>query len=98
MKIIWSINANYTFYAIRNYLIQYRSIEIAQKFANEVVHLINLLSKNANLGKFRKDLDCNEIVVWKYTSLYYIINGNAIHLIRFHDNRQKPLTILILSI
>ncbi|MEP6805313.1 MAG: type II toxin-antitoxin system RelE/ParE family toxin [Flavobacterium sp.] len=94
MKIVWSARANYTFYTTRNYLLQYRSNEIAQKFANEVLLILDLIAINPHLGKFRSDLECNEILISKYTSLYYIINQDFIHLIRFHDNRQKPLKIL----
>ncbi|RKR09999.1 plasmid stabilization system protein ParE [Flavobacterium sp. 90] len=94
MRIVWSSQANYTFYRTRNYLLQYRNNEIAQKFANEVLRIIDLISINPYLGKFRPDLECNEIIISKYTSLYYIINPNFIHLIRFYDNRQRPLTIL----
>lgn len=96
MKIVWSAKSNYTFYSTRNYLIQYRNTEIAQKFVNEVLRIIDLISKNPHLGKFRNDLECNEILVWKHISLYYIINENFIHLIRFYDTRQLPLTILTL--
>lgn len=96
MKIVWSKNAKYTFYNIRNYLIHYRNTEIVEKFGNETVHLLQLLSQNPHLGKFRKDLECNEILVWKSTSLYYVIKEDIIHLIRFYDNRQKPLTIFTL--
>ena len=70
MKIVWSARANYTFYNIRNYLLQYRSNEIAQKFANEVLHILDLIAINPHLGKFRRDLECNEILISKYTSLY----------------------------
>jgi plasmid stabilization system protein ParE len=94
MKIVWSVKANYTFYTTRDYLIQYRSNEISQKFINEVLRIIDLISKNPHLGKYRTDLECNEISISKYISLYYIINIDYIHLIRFYDNRQKPLTIL----
>jgi plasmid stabilization system protein ParE len=94
MKIIWSARANYTFYTTQNYLLQYRSNEIAQNFANQVLRILDLISINPHLGKFRPDLECNEIVISKHTSLYYIINQDFIHLIRFYDNRQKPLTIL----
>ena len=93
MNIVWSNRANYTFYTTRNYLKQYRSNEVAQRFVNEVLRTIDLISKNPHLGKFRHDLECNEILVSKYTSLYYIINKDFIHLIRFYDNRQEPLTI-----
>lgn len=92
MKIVWSARANYTFYTTRNYLIQYRNYEIAQKFTDQVLHILDLISINPHLGKFKSDLECNEIVISKYISLYYIINDDFIHLIRFYDNRQKPLT------
>lgn len=92
MKIVWSARANYTFYTTLNYLIQYRNYEIAQKFTDQVLHILDLISINPHLGKFKPDLECNEIVISKYISLYYIINQDFIHLIRFYDNRQKPLT------
>ncbi|MDR6760823.1 plasmid stabilization system protein ParE [Flavobacterium sp. 2755] len=94
MKIVWSSRATYTFYTTRNYLTQFRSNEIAQKFVKEVLHIIDLVTINPHLGKFRHDLECNEILVTKNISLYYILNRDVIHLIEFHDNRQKPLTIL----
>lgn len=94
MKIVWSVRANYTFYNMRNYLLQYRNYEIAQKFTEEVLHILDLISINPHLGKFKPDLECNEIVISKYISLYYIINHDFIHLIKFYDNRQKPLTII----
>ncbi|OXB24200.1 hypothetical protein B0A80_05745 [Flavobacterium tructae] len=94
MKIVWSTKAKYTFYTTRNYLIQYRNTEIAQKFVNEVLRSTNLISKNPHLGKFRYDLECNEIFITKHISLYYVINEDFIHLIRFYDNRQRPATIL----
>lgn len=94
MKIIWSTRATYTFYSTRDYLIQFRGNKISQKFLNEVLRIINLITINPHLGKFRSDLECNEIVVTKNISLYYIINRDFIHLIEFYDNRQKPLTTL----
>ncbi|SEN59570.1 hypothetical protein SAMN05444671_1908 [Flavobacterium sp. CF108] len=40
MKIVWSSRATHTFYTTRNYLTQFRSNEIAQKFVKEVLHII----------------------------------------------------------
>ena len=94
MQIVWSSRATYTFYATRNYLLQFRSDKIAQRFVNEALQLINLIKVNPYLGKFRHDLECNEIVITRNISLYYIINRDFIHLIEFHDNRQKPLITL----
>lgn len=94
MEIVWSTRASYIFHATRNYLIQFRSNQIAQKFVNELLHIINLIKLNPHLGKFRRDFDCNEIIVSKNISLYYIINQDFIHLIEFYDNRQKLLKVL----
>lgn len=94
MEIVWSTRANYTFHATRNYLIQFRSTEIAKRFVNEVLHIINLIKANPHLGKFRRDFDCNKILVSKNISLYYIVKQDFIHLIEFYDNRQKPLKVL----
>jgi plasmid stabilization system protein ParE len=94
MKIVWSKHANYTFYNTRNYLLHYWNYQIAQKFADEVLHVIELISKNPHLGKFRFDLECNEILISKNISMYYKINHDFVHLIEFYDNRQKPINVL----
>lgn len=93
MKIIWSKKAKYSFYAIRNYLEIYWSELIAKKFINDVLHINNLLEKNPQLGKYRADLDCREIVISKHTTLYYETKENYIRLITFWNNRQQPANI-----
>lgn len=94
MKVVWSKQAYYTFHTTRNYLIQKWNDEIAKRFVNEVIHVIALISDNPQLGKTRKDLQCNVILISKHITLYYVIKKDFIHLIRFSNNRQKPVTIL----
>jgi plasmid stabilization system protein ParE len=94
MKIVWSKQASYTFYITRNYLIQYWNDEIAQRFVDEVIRIITLISSNPYLGKSRSDLQCNEILISKHITLYYVIKKGFIHLIKFYNNRQKPITVL----
>lgn len=94
MNIVWSKKANYCFHNIRNYLEQFSNPLIAQKFIKEVMHVILLLEQNPLLGKYRKDLECREIVISKKVSMYYEINENDINLIAFRNNRQRPLNII----
>ena len=96
MKILWSKKATYSFYNIRNYVEIYWSPLVAKKFANDVLHLNNLLEKNPQLGKYRADLECREIVISKQVTLYYEIQEENINLITFWNNRQRPINILSL--
>lgn len=94
MKIIWSKKAQYTFYNIQNYLEQFWSKSIAQKFIKDVLHILDLLGKNTLLGKYNSSLECREIVISRHVTLYYQIGKDFIELITFHNNRQKPLNII----
>lgn len=94
MKIVWSKKANYTFYHIQYYLEQYWTILITQKFIKDTLHIITLLEKNPQLGKYNAELECRELVISKQVKLYYEIKENDIILITFSNNRQKPIRFL----
>ena len=94
MKIIWSKKANYTFHNIRNYLEQFWSPTIAQKFIKDVLHIVNLLEINTMLEKYNSNLKCREIVISRHITLYYQTEKNYIELISFYNNRQKPINII----
>ncbi len=93
MKLVWSKKAKYNFYTIQNYLELYWSPLIAKKFINDVLRVNNLLEKNPQLGKYRSDLECREIVISKHITLYYETKENYIRLIAFWNNRQQPVDI-----
>ena len=93
MKLVWSKKAKYNFYTIQNYLELYWSPLIAKKFINDVLRVNNLLEKNPQLGKYRSDLECREIVISKHITLYYETKENYIRLIAFSNNRQQPVDI-----
>ncbi len=93
MKIVWSKKAKYNFYNIQNYLEIYWTPLASKKFISDVLHINNLLEKNPELGKYRADLLCREIVISKQVTLYYEIKENHIRLISYWNNRQQPLTI-----
>ena len=94
MNIVWSKKANYSFYKIRNYLEEFWNPLIAQKFINDVLHIIILLEKNPMLGKYNPNLKCREIVISKQVRLYYDVSEEHIQLITFYNNRQKPINLL----
>ncbi len=91
MEIVWSKKAKYNFYSIRNYLELYWSPLIAEKFILDVLRINKLLEKKPQIGKYRDDLECREIVISKHITLYYSIKENQIKLITFWNNRQQPL-------
>ncbi|WP_294961051.1 type II toxin-antitoxin system RelE/ParE family toxin [uncultured Flavobacterium sp.] len=94
MKIIWSKKAEYNFDSIRNYLEQFWSPLIAQKFIKNVLHIITLLEKNPFLGKYDAKLKCRSIIISKNVTLYYETTENHIELISFYSNRQKPIRFI----
>lgn len=92
MKIVWSKKAKYNFYTIQNYLELYWTPLAAKKFINDVVRVNSLLEKNPELGKYREDLECREILISRQVTLYYQIKENHIRLIAFWSNRQQPFS------
>lgn len=93
MDIVWSKKAKYNFYNIRIYLEQFWNTVVADKFASDVMHVVNLLAKNPWLGKYNEELQCREILATKRVKLYYEINEKHIILVALSNSRQKPLKI-----
>jgi plasmid stabilization system protein ParE len=94
MKIIWSKKAEYNFDNIQNYLEQFWSPDIAQKFIKDVLHIITLLQNNPLLGKYNPRLKCRSMTISKNVTLYYDIKDDYIKLISFYNNRQKPINFI----
>lgn len=92
MRVVWSKKANYTFHNIKNYLEQYWTLLVAKKFIEDVLHVITLLEKNPQLGKYNTQLACREIVISKQVKLYYEIKQSDLILLAFSNSRQKPIT------
>ncbi|KIQ24049.1 MULTISPECIES: type II toxin-antitoxin system RelE/ParE family toxin [Flavobacterium] len=91
MEIIWSKKAKYNFDSIQNYLEHYWTPLIAKKFIKNVMHITKILENNPQLGKYRPDLECREILISKQITLYYEVEENFITLIAFWNNRQQPI-------
>lgn len=94
MKIIWSKKSEYNFDNIYNYLEQFWSPVIAQKFIKDVLKIITLLENNPMLGKYNSKLKCRSMIISKNVMLYYQINEDHIELISFYNNRQKPIKFI----
>lgn len=94
MMIIWSKKAEYNFDNIQNYLEQFWSPLIAQKFIKDVLHVITLLQNNPMLGKYNPKLKCRSMIISKNITLHYEITDDYIELISFYNNRQKPINFI----
>lgn len=94
MKIIWSKKAEYNFDNIQNYLEQFWSLQIAQKFIKDVLHIITLLQNNPMLGKYDPKLKCRSIIISKNVTLHYEITEGCIELISLYNTRQKPINFI----
>ncbi len=94
MKIIWSKKAQYNFDNIQNYLEQFWSPLIAQKFIKDVLRIITLLENNPYLGKYDPKLKCRVMIISKNVTLHYETTEDYIELISFYNNRQKPINFI----
>ncbi|MEN2414353.1 type II toxin-antitoxin system RelE/ParE family toxin [Flavobacterium mesophilum] len=95
MKIIWSKKAEYNFENIINYLEQFWSPLIVQKFIQDVLHTIQLLQNNPFIGKYNSKLKCRSILISRNVTLYYELIADDIELIALYNTRQKPISIFI---
>jgi len=91
MKVVWTVKAEKTYLKNYDYLIENWSLGIAQQFDEEVLKVIDIISKNPHIGRYNKDFDFSIILVVKQVSLIYTVVGDEIFLLVFHDNRQKEI-------
>ncbi|MHC0444925.1 type II toxin-antitoxin system RelE/ParE family toxin [Flavobacterium sp. 3-218] len=91
MEVIWTEKAEKTYLKNYEYLVENWSIKVAEKFDEEVLNVIDIISKNPQIGHYNKDFDFSTILVVKQISLIYSIIEDKIMLLIFHDNRQKQI-------
>lgn len=92
----WSEKSRDDYFKIIDYLLDNWGKNVAKKFNETTLHLIDLISKMPTiypLTEYRTNL--RKCVVVKQVSLYYQINidDNEIFIVRFYDNRKNPGTI-----
>jgi len=91
MEVIWTQKAEKTYTKNYEYLVENWSLVIAEKFDEEVLKTIDIISKNPHLGRYNNDFDFSSILVVKQITLFYKLLENKIYLLYFHDNRQKQV-------
>ncbi len=89
LAIIWSPLAEETYLNILEYLINNWSLDIALKFDNKVVTLINKLSKHNKLCPKSANKNLRKCVITRQISLIYGLTSNHIELVVFLDNRSQ---------
>ena len=91
MEVVWTEKAERTYLKIYEYLVDNWSLVIAKKFDEEVLKVIELISKNPHLGKYNREFDFSTIIVVKQITLIYTVIDAKIYLLVFHDNRQRAI-------
>ena len=59
-------------------------------FLEKTGKVIELIVQNLSIGAWEESIGCHRILVTKHIYLFYIMETNEIHLLRFWNNFQKP--------
>lgn len=91
LEIVWSQNAESTFDAIYQFVMEQWGIEIAEKMRFQTLKLLNQISEYP--FSFQESLIKNvrKVVVSKYTSFFYEVFIKYILLVFFWDNWQQTI-------
>lgn len=88
-QITWSENAMFVYDATLDYITERWSEKVASKLEQKVDKLMKSLETNKHLCQRTKMFpNLRRCVVSKQSSLVYSIDGDAIHIIAFYDNRS----------
>jgi len=59
-------------------------------FLEKTQNIIKLITHNPNIGAWDSSIGSNKILVSKHIYLFYVMEKNEIHLLRFWNNFKKP--------
>lgn len=88
LEVVWSPEAERSFYEILLYLTEEWSVASAKKFDAKVEKLIGLLQTQYKLCPASKQKYLRKCLVIKQTSMIYRVMGNRLEIILFIDNRS----------
>lgn len=92
MQIVWTKQAEDSFNAVLDYLLEVWTIKEANNFIDLVEHIVFQISENPLI--FKKsifDANSREALITKQTSLFYrILNKNTIEIEYFWNNYRNP--------
>lgn len=92
MQIVWTKQAEDSFNAVLDYLLEVWTIKAANNFIDLVEHSITQITANPKLFKVSVfDSESREALITKQTSMFYrIINKNTIEIEYFWNNYRNP--------
>ncbi|MCB0495421.1 MAG: type II toxin-antitoxin system RelE/ParE family toxin [Cyclobacteriaceae bacterium] len=93
MKIVWSEDALRDYHQNIDYLLLSWPVETVQKFINEVDWVLEILKISPKAFPLSDYKSARRAVIRKQITLFYRIEGDVIHLIRFWNTYQNPETI-----
>ncbi|MEM0518189.1 MULTISPECIES: type II toxin-antitoxin system RelE/ParE family toxin [Aequorivita] len=92
MNLIWTENAEETFYEILLYISTEFSERNAQKFYDESHKMLERIALEPYLFSVSEKKSIRKAVIHKYTTLFYFVDTetDTIYLFSFFDTRQNP--------
>ena len=89
-RIYWTNNALAELAATITYLKENFSDKELRKLAFKIESTIQLISINPNVVPKSEIKDIYRVVIFKYNTMYYRIQGDNIEILSFFSNRQDP--------
>jgi plasmid stabilization system protein ParE len=89
-KILWTEHALTQLEETVTYLQTNFSEKELRKLAKELDHLLQLISKNPSLFPLSDSVNIRRVVVRKFNTLYYSVQGDSVVILSFFSNRQSP--------
>jgi len=90
-KIIWSEEAEFDYASNIDYLLEEWSEKEAREFVDNASQIIEMIRKMPEAFPISDYKGIRKALVCKQISLLYLEDKSDIILLRFWDNRQKPL-------
>jgi plasmid stabilization system protein ParE len=89
-KIFWTELALEELKATFEYLEDRFSEKETQRLAKEIERITKLISQNPNLFPLTDKMKVRKVVILRFNSMYYRIEGNQAQILSFFSNRQSP--------
>jgi plasmid stabilization system protein ParE len=91
-EIAWSEKAEEQYNHLMDYLIEYWSIDVAIRFANDVDDILEILQTMPFAGKVsEQDSRIRMILINSKNVFYYWVEESTVYLLSLVDTRQSPL-------
>jgi plasmid stabilization system protein ParE len=91
-EIFWTDLALEELRATFEYLEDQFSEKEIQRLAREIERITKLISQNPNLFTLSDIMKVRKVVILRFNSMYYRVEGNQVQILSFFSNRQNPKT------